>query len=248
MDKKLKLLNITLYAKWAYLCDICYSLNGGTFTVSPTDYGPFSGDVITLPRAEKAGYSSGYWLYNDIRYEFGATFKIPETAIMESFSFYAVWSDPNSYTITFDFNGGTSTSSTTTKVTATFGKTVPNINFPVRAGYRFVAYKTTKNSGSSAYYTQSVSGFLTKRVYDIDSDITLYAHWEVCYPKLSIVGKVGTTWKIKIENVSSAMVTFDYNSKMLFEKDAKVWNVNDYDKRSVSINTGASKIVDITEN
>lgn len=35
---------------------------------------------------------------------------------------------------------------------------------------------------------------------------------------------------------------------MLFEKDAKVWNVNDNDKRSVSINAGASKTVDITEN
>ncbi len=240
--------NVTLYAKWAYQCDIYYSLNGGSYTVSPTAYNAFSGDVITLPTATKTGYHDGHWRCNGVIYEFGGSFKIPETATNTStFTFTAYWT-ANTYTITFDFNGGTSTSSTTTKVTATFGKTVPNINFPVRAGYRFVAYKTTKNSGSSAYYTQSVSGFLTKRVYDIDSDITLYAHWEVCYPKLSIVGKVGTTWKIKIENVSSAMVTFDYNSKMLFEKDAKVWNVNDYDKRSVSINTGASKIVDITEN
>ncbi len=240
--------DVTLYAKWAYQCDIYYSLNGGSYTVSPTAYNAFSGDVITLPRAEKAGYSSGHWLYNDIRYEFGASFKIPETAFMENFSFYAVWLDPNSYTIIFDFNGGTGVSSTTTRVTATFSKTVPNIVLPVRAGYRFVAYKTTKDEKGVAYYTQTASGNLTKVTYNIVGDITLYAEWEVVYPQLSIEGKVGSTWKIKITNTGSTLVTFDYNKKMLFEKDAKVWNVNDNDKRSVSINAGASKTVDISEN
>lgn len=242
--------NYVLYAKWAYLFTLEFELNGGVWCNGvgyEVPYVVYSGDEFILPTAIRKGYKRGYWTRNGSKFEFGEIFKIPEDAINDSFKFTAEWI-PNTYTITFNFNGGKSDGSTTTKVTATFDKTVPNINFPVRAGYRFVAYKTTMNSGSSAYYTQSVSGFLTKRVYDIDSDITLYAHWEVCYPKLSIVGKVGTTWKIKIENVSGAMVTFDYNSKMLFEKDAKVWNVNDYDKRSVSINAGASKIVDISEN
>ena len=79
-------------------------------------------------------------------------------------------------------------------------------------------------------------------------DVTLYAQWEIVYPKLSIVSKSGGTWKIKIENVSSAMVSFDYNKKMLFEKDAKVWNVSDNDKGTVTIDAGSSKTVDITEN
>lgn len=43
-------------------------------------------------------------------------------------------------------------------------------------------------------------------------------------------------------------MTFEYNKKMLFEKDAKVWNVSDNDKGSVAISSYLSKTVDITEN
>ncbi len=251
IEKITELGDITLYAKWAYLFTVDFELNGGDWNNEvgyEVPLAAFSGDKFKLPTAKRGGYNKGYWTRNGLNYNFGDTFQIPENTINEYFKFTAVWYEPNSYTITFDFNGGTSTSSTTTKVTATFGKTVPNINFPVRAGYRFVAYKTTKDEKGVAYYTQTASGNLTKGTYDIVGDVTLYAQWEIVYPKLSIEGKSGSTWKIKIENVSSAMVSFDYNKKMLFEKDAKVWNVNDNDKGTVTIGAGASKTVDITEN
>ena len=251
IEKINELGDITLYAKWAYLFTLDFELNGGVWDNKAgyeVPYVVFSGDKFNLPTAKRDGYNKGCWSRNGSNYDFGDEFQIPENAINEYFSFTAVWSDPKSYTITFDFNGGTGVSSTTTRVTATFGKTVPNINFPVRAGYRFVAYKTTKDEKGVAYYTQTASGGLTKGTYDIVGDVTLYAQWEIVYPKLSIVSKSGGTWKIKIENVSSAMVSFDYNKKMLFEKDAKVWNVSDNDKGNVTIDAGSSKTVDITEN
>ena len=195
----------------------------------------------------RKGYKRGYWTRNGSKFEFGEIFKIPEDAINDSFKFTAEWI-PNTYTITFNFNGGKSDGSTTTRVTAIFSKTVPNIVLPVRAGYRFVAYKTTKDEKGVAYYTQTASGNLTKVTYNIVGDITLYAKWEVAYPQLSIEGKVVSTWKIKITNTGSTLVTFEYNKKMLFEKDAKVWNVNDKDKGSVFIGAGASAEVDISEN
>ena len=79
-------------------------------------------------------------------------------------------------------------------------------------------------------------------------DSTFRAQWEVAYPKLTVDGKNGNTWSIRIQNTSSAKVTFDYNSKMLFEKDAKVWNVSDKDKKSVEIESKQSAVVYISEN
>ena len=69
-----------------------------------------------------------------------------------------------------------------------------------------------------------------------------------CYPELSVIDKSGSVWKIGIKNNGSTSITFEYNKKMLFEKDAKVWNVNDKDKGSVFIGAGASAEVDISEN
>lgn len=127
----------------------------------------------------------------------------------------------------------------------TFGQVVPNITLPVREGYRFVAYR---GYNRISYYSQDDNGNLTKLEYNFAGDITLYAHWEVVYPELSVIDKSGSVWKIGIKNNGSTSITFEYNKKMLFEKDAKVWNVNDKDKGSVFIGAGASAEVDISEN
>ena len=238
--------NVTLYAKWAYQCDIYYSLNGGSYAVSPTANNAFSGDVIVLPTATKTGYHDGHWRYNGVRYEFGDSFKIPETATNTStFTFAAYWT-ANTYTITFNFNGGwDGTNKATRTIQATYGEQVPNIVLPVNTGYRFTAYK---DSHVHLYYAQSHDGSMQREIYRNTFDIEVYATWDIAYPELSIVGKVGSTWKIKVTNIGSTKITFDYNSKMLFEKDAKVWNVNDKDKKSVEIESEASKTVDISEN
>ena len=238
--------NVTLYAKWSYQCDIYYSLNGGSYTVSPTAYNAFSGDVITLPKATRTGYHDGHWRCNGVRYEFGASFKLPETATNTStFTFTAYWT-ANTYTITFNFNGGwDGTNKATRTIQATYGEQVPNIVLPVNTGYRFTAYK---DSHVHLYYAQSHDGSMQREIYRNTFDIEVYATWDIAYPELSIVGKVGSTWKIKVTNIGSTKITFDYNSKMLFEKDAKVWNVNDKDKKSVEIESEASKTVDISEN
>ena len=241
-----------MYAKWAYLVLTDFELNGGSWNNDESYYVPniaFSGDVITLPIATKTGYHDGHWRCNGVRYEFGGSFKIPETAInTPTFTFVAHWT-PNTYTITFDFNGGRSSGgSSNTSKTVYFGKTVPTIVPPVRDGYRFVAYKTTKDEKGVAYYKLPILGSMIKEIYDITGDVTLYAHWEIAYPQLNVVSKTGSTWKIEITNTGSTLMTFEYNKKMLFEKDAKVWNVSDNDKGSVAISSYLSKTVDITEN
>ena len=244
--------NITLYAKWAHLCNLSFNPNGGTISgysageiVRQTAY---TGDEITLPIPTYLGQKSGNWkLYGGENYSFGSTLRIPENndfIYYENWDFNAEWI-PNTYTITFNFNEGRSSGSSTTSVVATFGQVVPNITLPVREGYRFVAYR---GYNRISYYSQDDKGNLTKLEYNFAGDITLYAHWEVVYPELSVIKKIGGVWKIGIKNNGSTSITFEYNKKMLFEKDAKVWNVNDKDKGSVFIGAGASAEVDISEN
>lgn len=244
--------NITLYAKWAHLCNLSFNPNGGTISgygegeiVRQTAY---TGDEITLPIPTYLGQKSGNWkLYGGENYSFGSTLRIPENndfIYYENWDFNAEWI-PNTYTITFNFNEGRSSGSSTTSVVATFGQVVPNITLPVREGYRFVAYR---GYNRISYYSQDDNGNLTKLEYNFAGDITLYAHWEVVYPELSVIDKSGSVWKIGIKNNGSTSITFEYNKKMLFEKDAKVWNVNDKDKGSVFIGAGASAEVDISEN
>ena len=132
----------------------------------------------------------------------------------------------------------------TREIMAAYYEIFPEIVLPVKAGYNFVGY------GSSSYklYYEVKDGKVVRKTNDHVGNMTLKAQWEVAYPKLTIDGKNGSTWSIRIQNTSSAMVTFEYNKKMLFEKDAKVWNVNDKDKGTVTIGAGASKTVDISEN
>lgn len=236
-----------LYAKWAFLFIIDFNLSGGEFD-NPEGYdvpfNAYSGDEFTLPTAKRTGYHDGYWTRNGIMYEFGASFKIPEDAFNDYFVFTAVWT-PNRYTVTFNFNGGRDGGSKATRtIQVVYGERVPDIVLPVKTGYRFISYK----KDTVDYYKQLDNGNIEKEIYRNTFDIEVRATWEIAYPKLSISGKSGGTWKIKIENTGSTSMNFEYNSKMLFEKDAKVWNLNDNDKKSVSIGSNASKTVDITEN
>lgn len=64
---------------------------------------------------------------------------------------------------------------------------------------------------------------------------------------LSVEGKSGTTWSIKIFNNNSNVITAYYNTKMCTEPNAKNWsNLNHI--TSVEINPNSSVIVNISEN
>ncbi len=64
---------------------------------------------------------------------------------------------------------------------------------------------------------------------------------------ISNTGKSGSSWKIKVENLSETTVTVYYNSKMCFESDAKNWT-SLTDIEYVSIAAGKSTTLYISEN
>ncbi|MDD3862611.1 MAG: InlB B-repeat-containing protein, partial [Clostridia bacterium] len=86
---------------------------------------------------------------------------------------YAKWT-ANTYTITFDKQGGTGGSDS---VIATYGSKVPLASMPTRVdGYRFDGYYSGTNGSGARYYTNTGSRALN---WDIASNATLYANWKI---------------------------------------------------------------------
>ncbi len=67
------------------------------------------------------------------------------------------------------------------------------------------------------------------------------------YGPLSIIGKNGNTWKIKVFNFTQRDKTIQYNAKMCTLEDAKNWN-GLQDIKSVFVEFYESAIIEITEN
>ena len=67
------------------------------------------------------------------------------------------------------------------------------------------------------------------------------------YGGLSIIGKNGTNWKVKITNVYPNVKTIQYNEKMCTLADAKGWN-GLLDVKTIHLSYGSSTVVTIAEN
>lgn len=87
-------------------------------------------------------------------------------------TYYAIWKEAKTYTITFDPNGGTFTGNETGKLTQEEGKSITLLesNVATRPGYTFQGWYTAKAGG-----TLAGKGGAT---YTATSDITLYAQWQ----------------------------------------------------------------------
>lgn len=81
---------------------------------------------------------------------------------------YAHWR-ANTYTITFNKQGGTGG---TSSVTVTYDSPMPTVSAPTRAGYTFSGYYDS--DGYTQYYNSSMQSV---RNWDQPSNATLYAHW-----------------------------------------------------------------------
>lgn len=80
-------------------------------------------------------------------------------------------SPPNTYTVTFDKQGGSGGSSS---ANATYDQPMPSAAAPSRTGFTFGGYYTGTNGGGTQYYTASMT---SARNWNIADDTTLYAKW-----------------------------------------------------------------------
>ena len=150
--------NITLYAKWTIKkYTITFDSNGGS-NISPieSDYN----NTITEPNnPTMEGYSFDGW-YSDSELTNPYTFnKMPAKNI----TLYAKW-QANTYTITFDSNGGSSIS----PIESQFDIKITKPDDPVKEGYLFVGWYSD-SSLTNIYYFDTMPA----------ENMVLYAKWAV---------------------------------------------------------------------
>lgn len=144
--------------------EIEYDLNGGEWAdgYTPADH-YLSGTKFDLPTKEnlnKAGYTFAGWKDKDT----GKPVETIPTNATGTKKVVAQWT-ANTYTVTFDANGGEV--GTKTK-TVTYGSTYGELPTPTRKGYTFVGWFTNPNGGTQVKADAEVT---------TAADRTLHAHW-----------------------------------------------------------------------
>jgi len=174
--------NITLYAKWTPIeYTITFDAQGGT-TPSPTsilvNYGS---QVGTLPTTSRDGYTFGGWFTQinggGTKYETTTTY---QTA--DDIALYAKWT-ANTYTITFNAQGGDALSPTSKQVV--YDSQVGTLATTSRDGYTFGGWFTEINGGGTEYTATTT--------YQTANNITLYAKWTAIEYTITFDEQGGTT-------------------------------------------------------
>ena len=153
---------------------VTYNANGGTG--APSAQTKYYGTTLKLSSTKptRTGYTFKGWATSasssTVAYAAGANYTSNAAVTL-----YAVW-QANTYTVTFNANGGTGGPTTVTK---TYGKalTLPTA-VPTRQYYNFKGWATTAEA-STAQYQAGGS-------YTVEGAATLYAVWELAYIPPSI--------------------------------------------------------------
>ena len=146
---------VTLYAQWAEAHKVTFDTTGGS-AVETQLVG--DGEAALIPAAPtREGYTFAGW---SVSKSDGNAY-VFSTPVTKDVTLYAQWT-PNTYTVTFNTNGGTSVASANVQ----YGQTVAKPSDPTFDGKRFVGW-TTDAAGTKPY------GFGTP----VTDDLTLYAKW-----------------------------------------------------------------------
>ena len=156
--------NITLFARWTEKkkVRINYNVNSGN-SLTPSYKEVYNDEPYgTLPTPTRTGYTFTGWHYNSA----AGDIVTAETALKSksTHTIYASWK-ANTYTITFNANGGTVDAA---PMTVTFDSTIGTLPTPTRPNYKFDGWYTAATGGNK--YTSVIK-------YNIADDTTFYAHW-----------------------------------------------------------------------
>lgn len=154
--------DISLYAKWAAATyPITYHLNGGVN--NENNLASFTYGVgLLLNTPTKEGNTFGGW-YEDPGFLGDLVTAISDSRKVD-INLYAKWT-PNTYTITYNLDGGTNNSNNVETYTYGVGLVLNN---PTKVGYTFAGwYKNASFSGSKVTEISTTS----------NANITLYAKW-----------------------------------------------------------------------
>ena len=166
--------NHTLTAKWtAKDYTITYVTDGGSLSANaPTGYNIET--TVTIPSATKTGYIfDGWTVSNNSEWPAAVNAGDKISGKTGNVTLTAKWK-ANTFTITFDKNGGTGTMA---DQTANYGSAVIlSANTFVREGYAFKGWNT-KADGTGTNYADKASVTITDPL--TNNAITLYAVWQI---------------------------------------------------------------------
>ncbi|MBO4902398.1 MAG: InlB B-repeat-containing protein [Lachnospiraceae bacterium] len=154
---------VHLYAQWkANKYTVYYDPQGGSLSQSSKTV-TYDSTYGTLPTPSRTGYTFGNWYT-------AATGGDPvssgtKVTIASDHTLYARWT-ANSYTVTFDANGGSVSPSTKS---VTYGSAYGDLPKPTRQGYDFDGWYTVKDAGTKVTKDTQVQ---TAKAH------TLYAKWK----------------------------------------------------------------------
>ncbi|MFI3326828.1 MAG: InlB B-repeat-containing protein, partial [Clostridia bacterium] len=170
---------VTLYAQWEInTYTVTYNANGGTG--APSSGTKTYGVTYTLPTTEptRTGYTFVGWQlsYNDTTVTgntYGHTSSCTHNYTNTNYdlTFTAIWK-ANTYTVTYNANGGTSGSVTTQTKTYGVSMTISSSATPTRTGYTFQGWATSTTNATNGTVTYAAGGSYTS-----NSSTTLYAVW-----------------------------------------------------------------------
>jgi uncharacterized repeat protein (TIGR02543 family) len=157
--------DITLYAQWTQQTyTITFNSNGGS-TPNPSTKGVTYGSTYgTLPTVTRTGYTfAGWYTATSGGNKIESSTKVTITSAQ---TLYARWT-ANKYTVSFNANGGSVSS---TSKTVTYNSDYGTLPTPTRAQYNFVGWYTASSGGTQVTATTTVS---------TASNHTLYARWAI---------------------------------------------------------------------
>ena len=165
--------DLHLYAKWSIVkYSIEYNLNDGKLATgksNPVEYTVETADIV-LENPTKYGYEFIGWKYKDDSDVNASTDFSIKKGTTGNLSIVAVWKALDTYTVSYDANGGTGTIETQSKykgksLTISSGKGVE------RNGYMFLCWNTEKDGTGKNYKPNGA--------YSADADLRLYAKWSL---------------------------------------------------------------------
>ena len=163
--------DLQLYAKWRIInYSMEYNLNGGELPTGKGNLSEYTVETsdIVLENPTRCGYEFVGWkFWDDSDVSASTNFSIKK-GTTGNLSIVAVWKALDSYTVSYDANGGTETSETQHKYKGE-SLTISSGEDLERTGYTFVCWNTEKN-GMGIDYNPNDS-------YRADADLRLYAKW-----------------------------------------------------------------------
>ncbi|WP_455054803.1 InlB B-repeat-containing protein [Merdimonas faecis] len=153
--------------------------NGGTLP----EHSLVEGAALPIP--SRIGYTFAGW-YGNPEFSGDPVTDVP-TGSTVNLTFYAAWT-PNTYTVTFDANGG---SVSQTSAVTVAGK-LTSLPTPTYDGHNFLGWYTQKDGGDKV---------TTDTVFTVDS--TIYAHWQ----NIPVIGVKLDKTSLTMQEKGSATLT-----------------------------------------